>query len=146
MLRWFLALLARPAALLRAVALALWRAAQRARVLPGAWSAPRSLKPAPRQRVARPAMGAGDASSTALTPALPEPTPLPRWLSVLARFRCDRCGTTAYSTGEIRTCSNVLAKVLNVQNRRFVTVTCEGCGAFLSCRCVECVARVLTGG
>ena len=46
----------------------------------------------------------------------------------MARFVCEKCGTTDYSTSEIRTCSGVVAKILNVQNRRFLTVTCEGCG------------------
>jgi len=49
------------------------------------------------------------------------------------RFFCEKCGCTQFTTSEIRTCSNIVAKVLNVQNRRFLTVTCEGCG--INCKC-----------
>ncbi|KAL0478236.1 hypothetical protein AKO1_001661 [Acrasis kona] len=47
---------------------------------------------------------------------------------VKQRFRCEKCGCSEYTTGEIRTCSNLLAKILNVQNNRYKTLTCEGCG------------------
>lgn len=41
---------------------------------------------------------------------------------------CIYCGCTRYDTAEMRACGSMLAKVLNVQTRRFITLACLECG------------------
>eukprot|EP01080_Neovahlkampfia_damariscottae_P001895 gene1895-1036_t len=46
----------------------------------------------------------------------------------LIEFNCKHCENNTYSIDEIREVGNFISKVLNVQNRRFKTVTCSKCG------------------
>ncbi|KAF0976778.1 hypothetical protein FDP41_004073 [Naegleria fowleri] len=44
------------------------------------------------------------------------------------RFVCEKCKGSSYRLGEVRSCGSLLAKIFNVQNRRFITITCKSCG------------------
>ncbi|KAL0489778.1 nucleic-acid-binding protein with Zn-ribbon domain [Acrasis kona] len=43
-------------------------------------------------------------------------------------FKCDKCGCTDYKKGESLSVGGFLSKILNIQTRRFVTISCEKCG------------------
>ena len=40
---------------------------------------------------------------------------------------CPKCGYNVYDTDEFRATGGFFAKVFDVQNRRFTTVTCQQC-------------------
>ena len=42
-------------------------------------------------------------------------------------WKCMKCGHDEYDTGKFRATGGVFAKVFDVQNRKFTTVTCEQC-------------------
>ena len=42
-------------------------------------------------------------------------------------YRCPKCASTEYETGEIRAAGGFLSKIFDVQSRRFATVTCTRC-------------------
>lgn len=42
-------------------------------------------------------------------------------------FKCVKCGNDSYETGQFRATGGMVAKVLDIQNRRFTTVTCKRC-------------------
>jgi uncharacterized protein len=43
-------------------------------------------------------------------------------------YSCDKCSSTTYKTGEIRTTGSGLSRFLNVQNQKYQTVSCDQCG------------------
>lgn len=43
------------------------------------------------------------------------------------RYECPKCKHTVFETGEIRTTGGLLTKLINVQNKKFTTVTCAQC-------------------
>tara|TARA_A100001037_G_C14984331_1_gene559578 strand:+ start:611 stop:865 length:255 start_codon:yes stop_codon:yes gene_type:complete len=43
-------------------------------------------------------------------------------------YSCKNCPNTEYTTGEIRTTGSGISRFLNLQNNKFVTVTCNECG------------------
>ena len=43
-------------------------------------------------------------------------------------YLCKNCPNTEYTTGEIRTTGSGLSRFLNLQNKKFVTVSCNECG------------------
>jgi len=45
-----------------------------------------------------------------------------------AKFKCSKCGNKTYKSGEIRAAGSFWTKVFNIQNRKFVTISCEKCG------------------
>ncbi len=42
-------------------------------------------------------------------------------------YKCPKCGNRTYTTDEFRATGGFLAKVFDVQNKRFTTVTCDRC-------------------
>lgn len=46
----------------------------------------------------------------------------------LQHFECPKCGHRHCQRGEIRTTGSFLTKLLNIQNRRFISYTCAQCG------------------
>ncbi len=44
------------------------------------------------------------------------------------RYSCVKCEGTQYEAGEIRTTGSGISRFLNLQNQRFATVSCTGCG------------------
>lgn len=44
------------------------------------------------------------------------------------QFRCMKCGCTEYETDQFQATGGNFAKLFDVQNKRFYTVTCKNCG------------------
>lgn len=44
------------------------------------------------------------------------------------QFSCIKCSGTDYKGGEIRTTGSGISRFLNLQNQKFSTVSCTGCG------------------
>ena len=44
------------------------------------------------------------------------------------QYVCPKCGCTSYEQDQFQATGDNLTKVFNVQNKRFVTVTCTRCG------------------
>jgi len=42
-------------------------------------------------------------------------------------YKCHKCGHNEYETDEIRTTGGAFAKIFDVQNKKFTTVTCARC-------------------
>ncbi len=42
-------------------------------------------------------------------------------------WTCPKCNQHGCETGEVRAAGSFLAKVFNVENRKFTTVTCRTC-------------------
>jgi len=42
-------------------------------------------------------------------------------------YKCSKCKHTEYEVDEIRTTGGALAKIFDVQNKKFTTVTCAKC-------------------
>lgn len=45
-----------------------------------------------------------------------------------SRWVCAKCGYTDYETDEFRATGGTLAKIFDVQNKKFTTVSCTQCG------------------
>ena len=43
-------------------------------------------------------------------------------------FSCMKCKGTKYITGALRTTGSGISRLLNIQNQKYATVACEGCG------------------
>ena len=43
-------------------------------------------------------------------------------------YSCIKCNGTEYKSGEIRTTGSGLTRFLNIQNQKYATVACVGCG------------------
>ncbi|MBN2861554.1 MAG: zinc ribbon domain-containing protein [Bacteroidales bacterium] len=43
------------------------------------------------------------------------------------KYVCPKCGHKISSVGEIRTAGSFITKLLDIQNRRFTSVTCDNC-------------------
>ena len=43
------------------------------------------------------------------------------------KYVCPKCGSKTCTADEIRTASNYLTKIFNIQNRRFTSITCTEC-------------------
>lgn len=42
-------------------------------------------------------------------------------------YKCPKCGTSRYETGQLRAAGGFWSKIFDVQHRKFTTVTCEHC-------------------
>ena len=42
-------------------------------------------------------------------------------------WQCPKCGNLEFDTPEFRATGGMFAKIFDVQNKRFTTVTCERC-------------------
>lgn len=45
----------------------------------------------------------------------------------LVKYRCPKCGHRFCEVGEARVAGSFLAKIFDVQNRKFSTLTCRQC-------------------
>lgn len=45
-----------------------------------------------------------------------------------SRYECVKCGGKNHTTGEVRATGGFWSKLFDIQNRRFITVSCEKCG------------------
>lgn len=46
---------------------------------------------------------------------------------MIKNYSCPKCGGTQHETDEIRTTGGILAKLFDIQNKKFTTVTCTQC-------------------
>lgn len=44
------------------------------------------------------------------------------------QFKCIKCGGTQYKVDEMRATGGAFAKIFDVQNKKFTTVSCTNCG------------------
>jgi uncharacterized protein len=44
-----------------------------------------------------------------------------------SKWKCPKCGNTAYETDQFAATGGGLTKFLDVQNKKFTTVTCKQC-------------------
>lgn len=42
-------------------------------------------------------------------------------------YKCPKCGNTSYEKDKIRTTGGGLSKIFDIQNKRFVAITCTNC-------------------
>jgi predicted nucleic-acid-binding Zn-ribbon protein len=42
-------------------------------------------------------------------------------------YKCPKCGNTQYETDEMRATGGAFAKLFDVQNKKFTTITCTKC-------------------
>ena len=47
---------------------------------------------------------------------------------VTSKYKCSKCGNTEYDSGEIRVTGSFWTKIFNIQNRKFITLSCKKCG------------------
>jgi len=43
-------------------------------------------------------------------------------------YRCTKCGNGNYESDQFQATGGNLAKILDIQNKKFITVTCTNCG------------------
>ncbi len=43
-------------------------------------------------------------------------------------FKCEKCGNRSYDKTELRTTGGKLSKLFDVQNKKFIAVSCSNCG------------------
>ncbi|KFF30896.1 zinc ribbon domain-containing protein [Bifidobacterium bombi] len=44
------------------------------------------------------------------------------------QYRCDKCGCTAFVSDQFQATGGNFAKLFDVQNKRFITISCTNCG------------------
>lgn len=44
------------------------------------------------------------------------------------KFVCPKCGCTHYEVDEFRATGSKLAKFFDIQNKKFITISCQDCG------------------
>ena len=44
------------------------------------------------------------------------------------KYVCPKCGCTSYESDQFQATGGNFAKIFDVQNKRFITVTCSNCG------------------
>ena len=47
---------------------------------------------------------------------------------VALKYNCSKCGNLEYDSGEIRTTGGFWTKIFNIQNKKFVSISCKKCG------------------
>lgn len=43
-------------------------------------------------------------------------------------YSCPKCGCTEYETDQFQAAGGNFAKIFDVQNKKFITVSCKNCG------------------
>ena len=43
-------------------------------------------------------------------------------------YQCPKCGNTSYETDQFQATGGNFAKIFDVQNKKFITISCENCG------------------
>lgn len=44
------------------------------------------------------------------------------------QYVCEKCGGTRYVSDQFQATGGEFAKIFNVQNKRFITISCANCG------------------
>ena len=48
----------------------------------------------------------------------------------MSRWQCPKCGNDQFEQDEFQATGGNLAKIFDVQNKRFITVSCTRCGLY----------------
>ena len=43
-------------------------------------------------------------------------------------YQCPKCGNTSYETDQFQATGGNFAKIFDVQNKKFITISCTNCG------------------
>ena len=43
-------------------------------------------------------------------------------------YKCSKCKWLEYESGEMRVSGGLWTKIFNIQNKKFITVSCKDCG------------------
>lgn len=43
-------------------------------------------------------------------------------------YKCPKCGCEEYETDQMRATGGLFAKLFDIQNKKFVTISCKKCG------------------
>jgi predicted nucleic-acid-binding Zn-ribbon protein len=43
-------------------------------------------------------------------------------------YKCPKCGNTHYESDQFQATGGNIAKILDIQNKKFITITCTQCG------------------
>ena len=46
-------------------------------------------------------------------------------------YQCPKCGNTSYETDQFQATGGNFAKIFDVQNKKFITISCTNCGLSL---------------
>jgi len=44
------------------------------------------------------------------------------------KYKCPKCKSSEFESGEVRTTGGFWTKIFNVQNRKFISISCKKCG------------------
>lgn len=44
------------------------------------------------------------------------------------QYICPKCGNTSYESDQLQATGGNLAKIFDVQNKKFITISCKKCG------------------
>jgi predicted nucleic-acid-binding Zn-ribbon protein len=44
------------------------------------------------------------------------------------QWECSKCGSKKYEQGQFQATGGNFAKLFDVQNKKFITISCQGCG------------------
>lgn len=44
------------------------------------------------------------------------------------KYECVKCGCTKYDTDQFQATGGTLAKLFDIQNKKFITISCSECG------------------
>ena len=51
-----------------------------------------------------------------------------KFMSNQFQFQCPKCNCIEYDKGQFQATGGFLSKIFDVQNRKFITVSCRNCG------------------
>lgn len=46
----------------------------------------------------------------------------------MSNYKCPKCGCTQYESDQFQATGGTFAKIFDVQNKKFITVSCTSCG------------------
>lgn len=46
----------------------------------------------------------------------------------MSNYKCPKCGCTQYENDQFQATGGTLSKLFDVQNKKFITVSCRSCG------------------
>lgn len=45
-----------------------------------------------------------------------------------SKYKCEKCGNKKYKSGQIRAAGGFWQKIFDIQDKKFITISCEKCG------------------
>ena len=46
----------------------------------------------------------------------------------MSNYKCPKCGCTQYESDQFQATGGTFAKIFDVQNKKFITISCSSCG------------------